>query len=388
MLEIHLLNLQASSRNTSPHKPRTHNPEPAMHALRTAILGPTPTTSPAPLDTQLHSAADVRQCLARGEYDEVRSGASNRTWIASMRYCQDGWSADSVVEFVHSLWDIYAQLARQADGHRQDALVLDVLRIQGLGPLYRPAGGKSVDVARTVDGALWSDLPFLVGDLRDVWVRDCATMSGSQRENFAGFLAKLASARICKDRMASVGLLTLRFALEDPRRNLRSTEGDDGEDETRSIESLDIAHLLPVACVWIKEAVHQLVMLSDVHWNDCPSDVGQGGVLFLESELGLGTRSSTGFSPWRFMFWIKRLHEIRKEAHDAGEKDLKEYATDVIERMVDTVQTRNSEVLRAYKSGGEALLKDEHLTCLLKYDLREHYPYDEVEKEGKDDTEV
>lgn len=284
---------------------------------------------------------------------------------------------------------MYAQLAQQATGDKQDGLVLDVLRIQGLGPLCRPAGGESVDVARTADGVLWSDLPFLVGDMRAVWVRDCARMAGPQRKNFAGFLAKLASARVCGDRLAAVGLLTLRFALEDPRRDLGSASGEDAEDEKRSIDWLDIAQLLPAACRWIKEAGIQLVVLSDVYWNDCPSEFGEGGVLFIESELVQGKRCPTGFSPWRYMFWIKRLHEIREEADRAGKMQLKDFATDAIERMVINMQERNSEVLRAYKSGGEALLNDRHLTCILKHDLRDHFGDEQVgnEKVGEEKKE-
>jgi hypothetical protein len=260
--------------------------------------------------------------------------------------------------------------------------VLDIVRIQGLGPLTRPVQGNyGIDIARTVEGTLWNDLPFLVTDMTDWWINDCASMSGIQRLNFASFLAKVASTRVSKDRMCQVGLLILRFALEDARRDLGSMEQPDGEDDHRAISRLDIAHLLPSACEWIKEAGNNLVQLSDVSWNDCPSTIGQGGKLFIESELG--KRSPSGFSPWRYMFWIKRLHEIQEEAREASEKGLEEYATDAIERMTNCAETRNSEVLRAYRDGGDILHKDKHLLCLKK----ESSAKDEVEQVAENEND-
>lgn len=68
---------------------------------------------------------------------------------------------------------------------------------------------------------------------------------------------------------------------------------------------------------------------------------------------------------WRWMYWLKRLHEIRDEAHEAGEVRLDEYATDSIHIMANNVKERNSEILRAYQNGGQALHQDPHLLCLV-----------------------
>lgn len=81
--------------------------------------------------------------------------------------------------------------------------------------------------------------------------------------------------------------------------------------------------------------------------------IGQGGQSFVESELGV--RSPTGFTPWRWLYWLKRLHEIRDEAHAAREEHLEEQATDAIDRMINNVKERNSGILRAYQSGGPDL---------------------------------
>jgi len=108
--------------------------------------------------------------------------------------------------------------------------------------------------------------------------------------------------------MCQIALVLFRTTFED-RRDLRTTEEPEKEDLRRSIEDLAIVHLLLAAFAWIKEAGYNLIQLSDVVWNDCPSTIGQGGRKFIESELE--QRSPTGFTPWRWMYWLKRLREIQ-----------------------------------------------------------------------------
>ena len=94
------------------------------------------------------------------------------------------------------------------------------------------------------------------------------------------------------------------------------------------------------------------------------SDVGSGGILFTGSEFG--TRCPTGFTPWRWMFWLKRLHEIRDMANQAEDKEIEQLTTGAIDQMIMRVRERNSDVLRIYKNGGEALHQEKHLWCLGK----------------------
>jgi hypothetical protein len=186
-------------------------------------------------------------------------------------------------------------------------------------------------------------------------------MSGVHRLNFASFLAKLASTRVSNHKICQIVLILFRSTFEETRA-LCSLETPDKEDPSRDIRSLAIADLLPAACAWIKEANYNLIQLSEVYWNDCPSTLSQGGQNFVESELGM--RSPAGFTPWRWMYWLKRLHEIRDEAHAAHEERLEEHATDAIDRMINNVKERNSGILRAYQSGGPDLHQDPHLLCL------------------------
>lgn len=338
-----------------------------MNHLRDSLLSASPRGIPEPLTSDCKDYEDVREAAARGEFDELRGMARyNRTWIVSERYCRIGDSVDSLEEYLHSLWHVYFQLGRYTshETSNHDRIVLDIIRIQGRGPLTRPVSGPyGIDVARTTEGTLWNDLPFLVTDMTNFWIKNCASMSGIHRLNFTSFLAKLASSRVSKDRMCQIALILFRNTFEDGR-DLRTTEQSDNENSRRSIKDLDIIHLLPSACAWIKEAGYNLTQLSDVSWSDCPSMIAQGGRLFIQSELG--KRSPPGFTPWRWMYWLKRLHEIQEEAREIHEKLMEDYATDAIETMASIVEERNSEILRAFETGGDKLHQDPHLSRLKK----------------------
>lgn len=327
---------------------------------------------PTMLENTTRDQKDVLECVARGELEEVRGAAFfNRTSTIISRFCEIGDGADSLEGYIHSLWHMYFRLSQHTSHETpdHDRLVLDILRIKGLGTLRRASPGLyGTDVARTAEGELWVDLPFLVTDMTAFWLENCASMSGVHRLNFASFLAKLASTRVSKDRLCQIALILFRSTFEEGR-DLRTNDKDD-EDTHRSLAHLDIAHLLPAACEWIKEAGHAISELSDASWHDCSNAVGQAGTMFTESELGK-KRSPIGFTLWRYMFWLKRLHEIMGEATKANDKNLQELATDAIERMVDTVKERNSEILRAYRDNGEDLRHDKHLKCLEKESLSE-----------------
>ncbi|XP_014551288.1 hypothetical protein COCVIDRAFT_42373 [Bipolaris victoriae FI3] len=303
-----------------------------MQHLRDGQLSSSPKGPPEL--TILDDAAHDRQDMLR------EAAFYNRTSIISNRCCSIGDSVDSLEGYLHSLWHMYYQLGRHKSHETtdQDRLVLDIVRIQGQGPLTRPVPGLyGVYIARTVEGTLWNDLPFLATDMTDFWINNCAPI---------------------KDRICQIALVLFRSTFED-RRELRYSEELDEEQKSRKIDHLDIAHLLPAAYAWFKEAGYNLVQLSDVYWNDCPSTIGQGGQWFIESELG--KRSPAGFTPWRWMYWLKHLHEIRHEAKEINEKRLERYATDAIELMVNQANDRNSGILRAYRDGGDALHQEKHL---------------------------
>ncbi|KAF5563130.1 hypothetical protein FPHYL_5362 [Fusarium phyllophilum] len=339
-----------------------------MKDLREALLAPCPKgiSEHALSETVARDEESVRQSIARGEDLEELRGAAfhNRTWVISDRFCNVGDGVDSLEGYLHDLWHMYYQVARHTSHEtpEHDRVVLDILKIQGRGVLTRPVPGLfGVDIARTVEGTLWNDLPFLVTDMTKFWIDNAAKLSSAHRINLASFLAKLAATRVSKDMMCQIALVLFRSTFEEPR-ELNTGEGSNQEDRSRDMRELELVNLLPSVSVWIKEAGYNLIQLSDVSWNDCPSAIGEGGAMFIESELG--KRCPYGFTPWRWMYWLKRLYEIRDEATEAKEERLEEYAADAIESMLGAVVERNSEILRAYKSAGKDVHEDKYLSCL------------------------
>ncbi|KAF7631604.1 hypothetical protein AFLA_012459 [Aspergillus flavus NRRL3357] len=139
-----------------------------MDHLRDSLLSSVPrdTPSTAAIDHARIDREGTRQAVAWGEFKEVRDMAfSNRTWVVTSRYCDIGNGVDSLEGHIHSLWYMYYEFGKNisSESSEHEGLVLDILRIQGMGPLTRPARGVSgINIARTVDGTLWNDLPFMV----------------------------------------------------------------------------------------------------------------------------------------------------------------------------------------------------------------------------------
>ncbi|GES65099.1 hypothetical protein ATEIFO6365_0010000400 [Aspergillus terreus] len=302
---------------------------------------------------------DLQDAARRGQLELLRSVAYNKAWFLEKQYCRSGYSLDSVEPSLRGLWLVYSQCARyfSHESSEQDTLVLDILRTRGRGPLTRRApGGVGFDVARTPDGTVWNDLPYLATDMTAFWNNECAAMSTSQRVNASSFLAKLASARVANDGLFQIALILFRDTFEDER-PLGSSNDPDDECPRRSVHVLTITALLPAACAWIREAGHNLILLSDTCWNQCSDDViGKGRYRFVQSELG--QRSPGGFSPWRWLYWLKRLHEIRDEATQAEEKVLAQQASRAVDTMVGHVQQRNAQILRVFEAAGDTLRED------------------------------
>jgi hypothetical protein len=363
-LHLHLYLLDQYCNRTNPS---INTLDLTMYDLRDSLLSPSPrgTSHLTILESFRINQEDIRQCIARGESKEIRDVAfGNRTWVINSRYCENGDGADSLEEYVHSMWYMYYQLGRNISHEAPDheGIVLDIVRIQGMGPLTRPVRGNyGLDIARTAEGILWNDLPFLATDMTAFWNSDFPTMSGEHRLNFATFLARLASTRVGKDRVCQIALILFRNLFEE-RQELRTGEVSDEEDPKRRMHQLEIFQLLPAAMAWVLHAGYNIALLSEVYWNDCPSNISKGGEKFIKSNFG--QRSPFGFSPWRYMYWLKRLHEIQEEAEQAEERRLEEYASVAIDYMVGKVKERNSEILRAYQNGGDALHEDKHLICL------------------------
>ncbi|PKX97911.1 DUF3632 domain-containing protein [Aspergillus novofumigatus IBT 16806] len=348
---------------------------PTRSRIKNAILTLTIENSPSsqPRDSPCGFAArapadqaDFEEAARAGDFNLLRSVAHNREWIVGQRYCRSGTSIDSCEPYLHSLWYVYYQCARHVshESFEQDRWVLDILRTRGQGPLTRPAPGAGIDIARTPNGTVRNDLPFLTTDMTELWINNCATMDAKQCLNAASFLAKLASTRVANDQLCQVALILFHNTFESVR-PLGSSNNPDAEDARRTIHIMTIASLLPSACAWLREAGHNIILLSDVSWNDCSnSTIRRGGFTFVQSELG--QQAPSGFSPWRWLYWFKQLHEIADEAAKADKKVLAEQASKAIKIMLSHVKQRNSQILRVFKAAGDAVTEDKDLFSLKK----------------------
>ncbi|KAE8153067.1 hypothetical protein BDV25DRAFT_127541 [Aspergillus avenaceus] len=310
--------------------------------------------------------ADFEEAARAGDFNLLRSVTYSRTWAVTQFYCRSGNSIDNCETHLHSLWYAYYQCARHVsnESFEQDRWVLDILRTRGRGPLTRHAPAAGVDIARTPDGTVWNDLPFLATDMTEYWIKDYAAMGSKQRLKAATFLAKLASTRVANDRLCQIALVLFRHTFETVRPFGSSSDPDD-EDHRRTEGVFTTASLLPSACAWIRESGHNIILLSEVSWNNCSrSIIGRGGHTFVYSELG--QRAPGGFSPWRWLYWLKRLHEIVDEALKADEKLLAEQAAKSIDIMLSDVKERNSRILRVFEAAGDAVTQDKDLMGLKK----------------------
>lgn len=303
-------------------------------------------------DELANDMAQSRAAVARGELHDLRGVAfHNRVWIITYRFYRTGSGLASVKGLLHSLWYMYFQLGRYTSSKSfdQDGLALDIVRIQ----------------ARV--GDLWNDMPLLVSDMTGFWVNEFSSLSGVQRLNLASFVAKLVSARVASDGLSVIGLALFRDALEQERNLGRSGEANDEDDARRQPEDFTIAQLLPAVHAWIKAADCILIQLSECSWTGAPdSTLGQGGPMFRQwlAQTQPSSTATSGFSAWRWMFWLKRLHQIQDAAKEAKDESLEECVQHAIEMMVSSTEERNSLIIDVYQNGGDILRRDEHLACL------------------------
>jgi hypothetical protein len=307
----------------------------------------------------------VQDEIRRGNFDEIRGSMYNLVWYLSMRYRHNGYSMETLEPILHDFWYVCYHGGRHLshESPEHDRLVLDIVRFRAIGALKRPAktNHQDIEIARTTAGVVWEDLPFLVADMTDYWLNDCATMNATQRCNVARFLAKLASAGLSNDGLFQIALLVFRDALETARPiGSLDTSGDANPD--RRMQDLTVADFLPAVYAWIQEARYKIFQLSDESWNHCPDDLGRGGAMFVQSELG--KKSPSGFSHWRWMFWLKRLEDINQEAKQVGEKRIAQQVSEMINITTGQLEDGDPLTFRKFEAA-EELIPDKEFS--IKY---------------------
>ncbi|KAL3480422.1 hypothetical protein BJX99DRAFT_254725 [Aspergillus californicus] len=299
--------------------------------------------------------------IRRDGIEDFRSTIYNKMWFLSLKYSMGSYLADHEPT-LHALWYTLFQAGMNVThtAPEQDRWILDLLRIQGQGYLRRPAprprprpanwlsiqdnerGGKRAgsdddgdeeyEMAQTTGGGvLWADLPFFVEDMRRLWLAEWEAMERDHRTNLAGFLAKLAATGLDNDRLSSILLHVLQEMLETDRPLVR-------QKEVLEPQPLSVEDLIPTANVIMRYAGIKLLTLSDQSWNG--------------SDENLGVSELEGFSPQRYLLWVKRLDAIEQEARRLGYAELEKAACGVLDRMLVDIEGRYTRILRAWETAG------------------------------------
>lgn len=170
------------------------------------------------MDMKAYSRRQV-ETMGRVDRDENtlwKSVISQRIMINQMY--QSGYcTVNTLHDQLQDLWFEYyvAGKSISGDSPAQDRLVIRLIQTQSLGSLANDKSPTAaIDAARTVDGVLWTDLPYLATDMRELWTANYPVMAAYERANLSSFLAKLASLRLCNDQLCNVALMVLRDALE------------------------------------------------------------------------------------------------------------------------------------------------------------------------------
>ena len=221
----------------------------------------------------------------------------------------------TVIELdLHDLWDELLLLAKVTPAHlpQQDQLVdiVDVARQQGC--ITREDAHGSEQEALTSEGTrMWTDLPFLVTDVKRAWFNSQRELDQILRHNLAAFTARLCarhsdgggSSGSSGDGLAFCALWLLRRALEVPRR------------VTRSYHRLrtSVVEMLPACVVWFQFAGVQLLRLAAAEVCFADTVYFTAGDLQLvapgERAVAQGVRGR-GFSRLRWLFWRCRFEEL------------------------------------------------------------------------------
>ncbi|KAI9367584.1 hypothetical protein BJX61DRAFT_537944 [Aspergillus egyptiacus] len=305
-----------------------------------------------------HHRHDIQRSIQIEGVNSIRGLHYNR--VSFITCCYNlGESLSKLECRVHALWDMFFQAAMNTAylTPEHDRWVLDLLRIREWGYVNTDnTDHDGWELAQTSGGGvLWADLPFVVDDMIRLWLEHWAIITTEQRANGARFLAKLATTGLKDYAMSPIFLHILREALETPRPLVRSKEEQQQQQSGTGVHSIE--ELIPAVLAVFYEAGMMVINLCDQMWNDGADERLGGGATEL---LGGGEALPPGFSPARWLFWLKRLDEIEQQALTVEELGIMEHASRALTKMLGSVQNTETRVLSAWKeAGGEGFIQHE-----------------------------
>jgi hypothetical protein len=207
---------------------------------------------------------------------------------------------------------IQAAKSYHYDNLKQVEIVFNILRAKEIGTVARPVvdpstGQQKLVPCTTTTGArVLSDLPFLVEDIQEEWLKNSLTMDSVSRANFIAFIGRLVSVGL-SDSLAICGLRLCHDTLETPRRLRASDAGQD----------VPVLELLNALGAWLITDYHKVHTLSRKGMQ-FDTDLAVPGELARNAGI-----TTNGFSVQRWRYWIVRLREIRSQLSVDEKKALK-----------------------------------------------------------------
>lgn len=231
---------------------------------------------------------------------EAAKGNDNTLWqtmeggifMLSRRYAMSDLPVAYFAIEIQGIWDMFALASQHidADHMAQDRLVRIVLQAREHGVLERTVGGVE-ETAVTAQGRIWTDLPFLVENMREAWkglMAETEPGSMAKRINLTAGIARLAAVGVCGSSLGQCGLEVMKLALERP-------------------EGMGNRSMMALVKVWLRYAGHQLLLMSLA---DTPAD-GSWRIDMREA-----TADDAGMSRDRFVTWKDKLDELKAQATD------------------------------------------------------------------------
>ena len=231
--------------------------------------------------------------------------------------------ATQLEEGLHDLWDevIHAARILPADSPEVDRLVMLILEARELGLFVRKDNDNNApqerEVARLPNGqSLWTDLPYLVQEVRDAWTKESNAYTSAERESLAVLTAKLCAVGVCPTELGDCALWLFREAFETERpltmittaSGTTSLSGASLPADKGPIPS--VVDLLPACLSWLRYANVKLAKLS-VTASSRTIDIEDASVLSAPGSLARQADiTQGGFSVARWLFWRRRFKEL------------------------------------------------------------------------------
>jgi hypothetical protein len=236
---------------------------------------------------------------------------------------------------IRNLWYLFIGAAKitPTDEAAADRLAVQVLVAREIGPLKTISEDAEDDIPLSAahhSPRIWSELPYLVTDLRAAWVKAVETSNSlppDQLANLAGFTGRLVAFGICEAELSQCCLLLLRAALETHRRVL------DSEDPAEASD-MPFSYFMPALSAWFRHGSYKLFCLcargveSKLEANTTSQAEDRWVVAgsSLSASLSGPKQELAGFSMIRWEFWKQRLDEIAESYMASSEKELEEEA--------------------------------------------------------------